>query len=392
MKQKKLLPVWLTIVIDLAVIAVYVLGFYGLYYLVPRELESSGVRTVPVKAETQESDTDSEEAASVESVNDTEKAASSEESNNGTGEEASTGDTEGMAANNSDTGSEAGVTADNPGTGSESNTAEGDTAGESDTESLAAKFAEHFTDTVVTTDTTYSSKDISVTVNKYTKGSGWGMVTYYVADIYLADIQSFQSGFADGTYGVGYTERVLSMDSDLNAILAMNGDYYGNGGNGVVIRNGEVYRDSVSNLDVCVLYYDGTMKTFAPEEFDVEQAIADGAWQAWSFGPGLLNEDGTSKTSFNADGHIRSTNPRSVLGYYEPGHYCYVVVDGRQNGYSVGMDIQELSDLMAELGCTAAYNMDGGKSSSMTFNDATVNQPCDGGREVSDCILIKEVE
>jgi exopolysaccharide biosynthesis protein len=182
------------------------------------------------------------------------------------------------------------------------------------------------------------------------------------------------------------------MDEELNAILAMNGDFYGNGGNGVVIRNGIVYRDSVSNLDVCVLYYDGTMKTFTPDEFNVEQAIEDGAWQAWSFGPELLNDDGASLTSFNADRHIGNTNPRSVLGYYEPGHYCYVVVDGRQFGYSAGLNITELSDLMEELGCTAAYNMDGGKSSSMTFNDATVNKPCDGGRAVSDCILIKEVE
>ena len=328
-QQRKLLPVWLILFIDFMVIAVYVLGFYGLYYLVPRKLNSSGVSTVPVKAGAQTSlAEDALEAAHEES---------------------------GM-------------------------------------DSLRDRFADHFTETVVATDTAYSSRNLSVTVNRYTKGLDRSMVTYYVADIYLADIRSFQSGFADGTYGVGYTESLLDMDADMNAILAMNGDYYGNGGNGVVIRNGEVYRDNQSNMDVCVLYYDGTMKTYSPEEFDVEQAIEEGAWQAWSFGPELLEADGTSKTSFNADGHIRSTNPRSALGYYEPGHYCYVVVDGRQIGYSAGMDIRELSALMEELGCSTAYNMDGGKSSSMTYNDAIVNRPCDGGREVSDCILIKEVE
>lgn len=370
MKQKKLLPVWLTIVIDLAIVALYVLGFYGIYYLVPRELDSSGVRTVPMAA-----------AAGQDNASDTGTKANP---NTIEGEETGKAGETGAPAETD------GATVDDNDVEAEEN-AEGSEASELEPDSLAEKFSEHFTKTIVSTDTTYSSENISVTVDQYVMGSGDNIVTYYVADIYLADIRSFQSGFADDTYGIGYTERVLSMDKNLNAILAMNGDYYGNGGNGVVIRNGEVYRDSDSDLDVCVLYYDGTMKTFSPEEFDVEQAISDGAWQAWCFGPELL-EDGTSKTSFNADRHISNTNPRSALGYYEPGHYCFVVVDGRQSGYSVGLNIKELSQLFEELGCTSAYNMDGGKSSSMTFDDVTVSKPCDGGREVSDCILIKEVE
>jgi exopolysaccharide biosynthesis protein len=171
----------------------------------------------------------------------------------------------------------------------------------------------------------------------------------------------------------------------------MNGDYYGNGSNGVVIRNGEVYRSDVNGSDVCVLYYDGTIQTYSGSEFDINDAIADGAWQAWSFGPELLDESGSSLSDFNTSNHVARENPRSALGYYEPGHYCMVVVDGRQSGYSAGMDLEQLSNLMEELGCTAAYNMDGGKSSVMTYNDDYVNQPADGGREISDCIVIKEI-
>jgi exopolysaccharide biosynthesis protein len=218
------------------------------------------------------------------------------------------------------------------------------------------------------------------------------MITYYIADVYLADITCLQSGFADDAYGVGYTDRVLSMDQSLNAILAINGDYYGNGDNGVVLRNGKLFRSSENDSDLCVLYADGTMKTFSPGTFDAETAIRDGAWQVWSFGPELLDEEGKQKKEFNSDWHIRKINPRSAIGYYEPGHYCLVVVDGRQSGYSIGMTLTQLSGLFEELGCKAAYNLDGGKSSSMTFSDSEVNHPCDGGREVSDCIIIKETE
>lgn len=338
MKKKKLMPVWLVVLLDIILIATYTIGFYGLYYLAPRQLKSTSVQTIQKVATVSPSVSAGTGSASQEDIQTTDPTQST---------------------------------------------------GLTTSEDLASKFAEHFTDTVVSTSTSYSSPDTSITVEKYTQGEGNDIVTYYIADIYVANIESIQSGFADDTYGVGYTDTVLEMDESLDAVLAMNGDYYGNGGNGVVIRNGEVYRTSTSGSDVCVLYYDGTMKTYSADEFDVDQVIAEGAWQAWSFGPELLDESGNSMTVFTSDNHIRKINPRSALGYYEPGHYCMVVVDGRQSGYSVGMTLTELSSLFEDLGCTAAYNMDGGKSSSMTFDDIEVNQPCDGGREVSDCIFIK---
>ena len=343
--KKKLLPVWLLVIIDILVIAAYTLGFYGLFYLTPRQLESTSIKTNIAETAAASSETEADSDAEIEA------------------------DTETDENTNTDT--------------------ETDTT---TTEDLAAKFAEHFTDTVVSTSTSYSSENISVTLKKHTEGSGDNIITYYVADIYVADITCLQSGFADDTYGVGYTQDLLDMDESLNAILAMNGDFYGNGGNSVVIRNGEVYRTSDGDSDVCVLYYDGTMKTYTAQEFDVDQAIEDGAWQAWCFGPALLDDSGNSLTSFTTEGRLKSENPRSAVGYYEPGHYCFVVVDGRQSGYSVGMTLTQLSELFDELGCDTAYNMDGGKSSSMTYDDALVNQPTDGGREVSDCIVIKEVE
>ena len=347
--HKKLLPAWLIVLIDILIIAAYAIGFYGIYYLTPRQLESSGVKTV--QEESVQEETVQEETASA-------------------APEKETVTSVGTSANSSVIAAETTNTSEN----------------------LETKFADHFTDTVVSTKDSYSSKNISLTLDKYTEGSGANIITYYVADIYVSNIKCLQSGFADDTYGIGYTENVLSMDESLNAVLAMNGDYYGNGGTGVVIRNGEVYRSTTSDSDVCVLYYDGTMKTFSAQEFDVDQAIADGAWQAWCFGPELLDDTGSSKTDFTTDGHVKEVNPRSAIGYYEPGHYCLVVVDGRQSGYSEGMSLSQLSGLFEKLGCTSAYNMDGGKSSAMTFDDAVVNQPCDGGREVSDCILIKEVE
>lgn len=69
-----------------------------------------------------------------------------------------------------------------------------------------------------------------------------------------------------------------------------------------------------------------------------------------------------------------------------------VVIDGRDEGYSKGVTLREMSSIFEELGCESAYNLAGGKLSVMTFDDAIVNQPVDGGRTVSDCLTIEEVD
>ena len=84
-------------------------------------------------------------------------------------------------------------------------------------------------------------------------------------------------------------------------------------------------------------------------------------------------------------------NPRSAIGYYEPGHYCFVVVDGRQSGYAKGMSIPELAALFEELGCTKAYNLDGGGSAVMVFNHKRYSKQSNGGgRDLGDILLIRE--
>ena len=250
---------------------------------------------------------------------------------------------------------------------------------------ISEKFADKYTDEVVMTENSYTSPDVSITVTEEHSGD----ITYYVADIYVRDITCFQSALARDTYGSGYRDSITDMAAMSDALLAINGDYYGNTNEGVVIRNGIIYRANATNCDVCVLYYDGTMEVMPGSAFSVEDAIANGAWQAWTFGPALLDTDGSVLSSFSSTNRIIAANPRTAIGYYEPGHYCMIVVDGR--GESAGITLPQLSELFYEMGCTAAYNLDGGNSSIMVWNSEVINQPSGGGRESSDALLIAEV-
>ena len=80
------------------------------------------------------------------------------------------------------------------------------------------------------------------------------------------------------------------------------------------------------------------------------------------------DENGKVKSSYDAASGISGAHPRSAVGYFEPGHYCFIVVDGRQD-HSHGLTISELAKVFEELGCKAAYNLDGGGSAQILVNN-----------------------
>ena len=268
------------------------------------------------------------------------------------------------------------------------------------------KFKDHFSDTVEVTDHSYKSPDIAIEITKRQYDTGikdptdrgkhlrYGTkIAYVVADIYVSNIECLRNAFAQDTYGVGYSERIKTISKRRNAVLAINGDSYSNNRhqeNGTIIRDGVVYRQKTSTEETCVLYHDGSMKIYTPKTFDAEQVIADGAWQTWVFGPSLLDENGKAKKDFLTWDYIRQSHPRTAIGYYEPGHYCFVIVDGRQEGYSRGMFLEELSQLFEDLGCKAAYNLDGGHSSFMLMQSKVISHPYRPKREISDGIFLCE--
>lgn len=248
---------------------------------------------------------------------------------------------------------------------------------------FGTRFADKFTDgEVIRTENGYQSANVNVT---FTQMREFG-TEIYIADVYVKDISCLRTVFAKDTFGRGFYERVNQISGRKGGIISITGDLYGGRKNGVVIRNGVLYRED-ENLkrDVGVLYWDGTLKCFGPKDFDARIEIEQGAYQAWNFGPMLLDKDGNAMTEFNSK--VNPANPRSAIGCFEPGHYCLVVVDGRSY-QSAGISLQNLSALMESLGCVAAYNLDGGETAAMAAGGELVSKPADGGRACSDFIMV----
>ena len=238
----------------------------------------------------------------------------------------------------------------------------------------------------VQTQTRYESADIQVELATARRGGA----VCHVQDIHIGSVENLKTAFAEGSYGKGIRAHPLDMAIENNAVCAINGDYYGvSSESGAVIRNGVLYRNNPGN-DALTLYYDGTMRIVDGRSFDGEAEMRKGAYQAWCFGPSLLDADGKALTEFQTDKRIGRSNPRTAIGYYAPGHYCFIAVDGRSET-SGGMTLSELSQFCESLGLTLAYNLDGGQTSVMTFGGEIVNAPCDGGRKSSDIIYIGEI-
>ena len=178
------------------------------------------------------------------------------------------------------------------------------------------------------TDTSYSDGNISVNLTEKTVNE----TQVYVADINLSSSDYLKTALAQNSYGTNVTAKTSVTAAENNAILAVNGDYYGANSSGYVIRNGVVYRDSVredaSNGDLAI-YKDGSFKIIYEDQVSVDQLVQDGVVNLLAFGPSLV-ENGEISVDTNTEvGQAMSSNPRTAIGIIDENHYIIVVSDGR---------------------------------------------------------------
>jgi exopolysaccharide biosynthesis protein len=244
-------------------------------------------------------------------------------------------------------------------------------------------------------DWTYSSDSKSITIKKVEAGSTNNPIVYYVADVQLKDASSLKSAFTNNQFGNNIVENTSAIASENNAIFAINGDYYGFREDGITIRNGQIFRDNPARTGLAV-YEDGSMKIYEETETTAEELVEQGVTQTLSFGPALVQNTkaitdfgNVSIDSNFGNRSIEDSNPRTGIGIISANHFVFVVVDGRSQE-SNGMTLSEFAKVFEDLGCTDAYNLDGGGSSTMYFEGRVVNNPLGKGQErgVSDILYI----
>ncbi len=234
----------------------------------------------------------------------------------------------------------------------------------------------------------YKDENIQITLTEHRLEE----TTVYVADVLLSSPDYLKTAFANNSYGRNVKAKTSVTAANNNAILAVNGDFYGARERGVVYRNGVLYRSSYTNgRDCLVVTADGEFEIMTEEKITEEYLSEINAAQVFSFGPALVKSGIVTVGENDEVGQAMQSNPRTAIGIIEPGHYLFVVSDGRTDE-SEGLSLKQLGDFMRTLGAKTAYNLDGGGSSTMYFNGEIVNKPTTNGRikerKVSDIVYI----
>lgn len=236
--------------------------------------------------------------------------------------------------------------------------------------------------TATVTDSSYKDDNISINLSETTVNS----TQVYVADVTVSSSDYLKTAFAQNSFGTNVIAKTSVTAADNNAILAVNGDYYGANSSGYVIRNGVVYRDTVredsSNGDLAI-YKDGSFKIIYEDQISADQLVKDGVVNLLAFGPALV-ENGEIAVGTNEEvGQAMASNPRTAIGIIDENHYIIVVSDGRTSE-SKGLSLYQMAEVMKSYGVKTAYNLDGGGSSTLYFNGQVINKPTTGGNKISE--------
>ncbi len=215
----------------------------------------------------------------------------------------------------------------------------------------------------------YKNRVLSVDIVRIqSEYPGYGPLVYYVADIRMREYSSYRSGIRHD-----YLQPHVYVRKE-KAVFAITGDNLDKADKhlkGCVIRKG-VYYYNAGYSDTMLIGDDMTIRVLPRKEASTRYLLDHGVRDTYSFGPTLV-ENGV----VNPDIHkhrVSKPNPRCGIGMVEPGHWIAIVTDGRQYDYSYSITLEYFAEMFRVLGCTVAYNLDGGASAAMCIMGETLNK------------------
>lgn len=215
------------------------------------------------------------------------------------------------------------------------------------------------------------------------------LVVHVISVDLTSDTMAFATTPADRSQQMEFiAKRTSTYLAETGAILAINAsyflpfaggspggeDYYPHEGmpasaSGAVLADGEVVSPVEIDLDLRV----NAMVCFE----GMKLAIADGQVCPAGFDSGvaagpMLLASGERRAFDRFDNRYAMTPaPRTAIGMSADGKRGWIVVaDGRQEGYSTGASLEDMTTLFIELGASDAINLDGGGSSTLVVEGA----------------------
>ncbi len=221
-------------------------------------------------------------------------------------------------------------------------------------------------------DTEYTDPTISIRIEK---GRMYD-TNYMVAYVTLANATQLRTEMASGYYsdqtllGSGLAKRV-------NAVLAINGDFFSYRTEGYTCRQGKTYRKRCDGIkDILIIDDNGDMHIIKQATNDDLAAFTGTPVNGFTFGPGLVI-DGVRQTDFiNTNNGPTTSAQRMCLAQTGTLTYLCICCEGPEDPGSTGMTLEQFNDLVCSFeGVQNAYNLDGGSSVTLVFKNKKINSP-----------------
>ena len=213
-------------------------------------------------------------------------------------------------------------------------------------------------------------------------------------EIKTADGSQIRRYIANNSYGSDVQLYASDMARDVNAVIALNGDFYAFRKIGVTVYARQLYRNEGKSLDTCFITADGDL-VFAhrgelKNDADTKSFLQEhNVVFSLSFGP-ILVENGELKSAESYGsypiGEINNIYSRSGIGQLGEKHYLIATL-GEQGPYNTRAQLYTFAGYLADKGCVSAYALDGGQTATLIFNGKTFNRvDWDSERTMSDIV------
>jgi len=219
-------------------------------------------------------------------------------------------------------------------------------------------------------------KDVDNDLYKIVKVTGSNYVGYMVV-VYDASRINLVSSKNLGTKG----EFLENMSKNNKSLVSINAGGFADAGGvgtggiptGSVISDGKVIYEGVDTGWGGGLIGFNKDNVLVLTKDDAKTAIKKGMVDAVDFGPFLIVNGKRAISKGNGGWGLSS---RTVIAQRKDGIVLMFVIDGRQPGYSLGIDMVEMTDLLVKYKAYNAANLDGGASSSLVINGKLYSKPC----------------
>lgn len=201
-------------------------------------------------------------------------------------------------------------------------------------------------------------------------------VIWHLAFVQIASPTQLRTATAAEKLTSRKTATVSGMARVNHAVVAINGDNFVDKPEKTTFeyRMTQKIRSKTNKTkDMLIIDENGDFHLILASPKDVQsaalKAVADEHTivNAYTFGPALVIDGQEQEISKEYGYNPNGREPRAALGQTGPLSYVLAIAEGR--GESSGATQQELAHFMAGLGCVQAFNLDGGNSAEMVFDD-----------------------